>query len=295
MHIKKAAIIGKGAVGLLYGSLIARNIGPGAVEYVMDDDRLARHVEDAVTINGSPCRIRTVGASIAAEEGPVDLLILAIKATGLEQTVFTKEAFDMSRSLARSIHASDAPAVGTARRGQNWGFYNWLFSREMDRSHLYGEFGHRYNQVVCLAVAARKNRVPFSKLEADVKSLYHSWNECSKTYGHPPIKWSECAKAMKVYNQKGDVEKFPRWWLEEKCGFEFGHQKRNGLTQAEHLANVHRRRRLDSMMRLSEYLSGHPDATKNAACRDLGMSKSTVCRHWRMACAAAGIEDTRSL
>ena len=87
MHIKKAAIIGKGAVGLLYGSLIARNIGPGAVEYVMDDDRLARHAEAAVTINGSPCRIRTVGASIAAEEEPVDLLILAIKATGLEQAL----------------------------------------------------------------------------------------------------------------------------------------------------------------------------------------------------------------
>lgn len=213
---------------------------------------------------------------------------------GLEQTVFTKEAFDMSCSLAHSIHGNDLPATGKARRGQNWGFYNWLFSREMDRSRLYGEFGHRYNQVVCLSVAAKKNHVPFAKLETDVKSLYRSWNECSKKYGHPPIKWSECTKAMKVYNQKGDVEKFPRWWLEEKCGFEFGHQKRNGLTQAEHLANVHRRRRLDSMMRLSEYLTGHPDATKNAACRDLSMSKSTVCRHWRMACAAAGVDDTRS-
>lgn len=92
VHIKKAAIIGKGAVGLLYGSLIARNIGPDAVEYVMDDDRLARHAEDALTINGRPCRIRTVGASIAAEEEPVDLLILAIKATGLEQALVTMES-----------------------------------------------------------------------------------------------------------------------------------------------------------------------------------------------------------
>lgn len=92
MHIKKAAIIGKGAVGLLYGSLIARNIGTDAVEYVMDDDRLSRHAEDALTINGRPCRIRTVGASIAAEEETVDLLILAIKATGLEQALVTMES-----------------------------------------------------------------------------------------------------------------------------------------------------------------------------------------------------------
>lgn len=92
MQIQRAAIIGKGAVGLLYGSLIARNVGPDAVEYVMDDDRLARHAADAVTINGDPCRIRTVDASTAADEDPVDLLILAIKATGLEQALATMES-----------------------------------------------------------------------------------------------------------------------------------------------------------------------------------------------------------
>lgn len=92
MQIEKAAIIGKGAVGLLYGSLIARNIGMDAIEYVMDDDRLARHAADAVTINGEACAIRTIGAAVAADEEPVDLLILAIKATGLEQALFTMES-----------------------------------------------------------------------------------------------------------------------------------------------------------------------------------------------------------
>ena len=43
-----------------------------------------------------------------------------------------------------------------------------------------------------------------------------------------------------------------------------------------------------------EYLVSH-SATVREAARYFGMSKSTVCRHWRMACAAAGIEDTRSL
>lgn len=215
---------------------------------------------------------------------------------GLEQTDFSVDGFDMSMSLQsklRSSRAGEEPRAKTGRR-QNWGFYNWLLSREMDRSRLYGEFGHRYNQVVCLSVAARKNHVPYERLEDDVRKLYTSWNECSRKYGHPRIKWGECVKAMKVHGQRGDVEKFPRWWLEEKCGFEFGHQKRNGLTQAEHLAGVHRHRKLGSMSKLAEYLAEHPDATKNAAARDLGMSKSTVSRHWRMACAGAGVEDKRS-
>ena len=41
MQINKVAFIGKGGVGLLYGSMIARALGNDAVEYVMDDTRLS--------------------------------------------------------------------------------------------------------------------------------------------------------------------------------------------------------------------------------------------------------------
>lgn len=89
VRIEKAAIIGKGAVGLLYGSLIASNIGPDAVEFVMDDQRFRRHSDDKIRINGDPCEIRTVPAS---EAQPVDLLILAIKATGMETALRTMKS-----------------------------------------------------------------------------------------------------------------------------------------------------------------------------------------------------------
>ncbi|MFR3273572.1 MAG: ketopantoate reductase family protein [Slackia sp.] len=89
MQIEKAAIIGKGAVGLLYGGLIASNIGPDAVEFVMDDERFRRHANDRIRINGDPCEIKTVPAS---EAKPVDLVILAIKATGMETALRTMES-----------------------------------------------------------------------------------------------------------------------------------------------------------------------------------------------------------
>lgn len=88
MAISKAAIIGKGAVGLLYGSMIERGIGPDAVEFVMDDDRFARHAGETVTVNGEPCGISTIPAS-AAE--PVDLVILTVKAPGLAGALDTME------------------------------------------------------------------------------------------------------------------------------------------------------------------------------------------------------------
>ena len=79
MAIERVAIIGRGAVGLLYGSLIEKSLGPGVVEFVMDDERFARHAGETVTVNGEPCRVPTVPASKAT---PVDLVILAIKAPG---------------------------------------------------------------------------------------------------------------------------------------------------------------------------------------------------------------------
>ena len=43
MQINKVTFIGKGGVGLLYGSMIAKALGNDAVEYVMDDTRFERH------------------------------------------------------------------------------------------------------------------------------------------------------------------------------------------------------------------------------------------------------------
>lgn len=88
MGIQRAAIVGRGAVGLLYGSIIERNLGPDAVEYVMDDARFERHEGERVTVNGEPLRVRTLRAS---EATPVDLVIVATKATGLVEALDTLE------------------------------------------------------------------------------------------------------------------------------------------------------------------------------------------------------------
>ena len=104
MRINKVAFIGKGGVGLLYGSMIARVLGDGAVEFVMDDARYERHAADQLRINGEPCSLRSVRAS---EATPADLVILTIKTTGLSKhSIPWKPSWVPKRALRRCATAS---------------------------------------------------------------------------------------------------------------------------------------------------------------------------------------------
>ena len=89
MQINKVALIGKGAVGLLYADMLARTLDPDNVVFVMDDERYERHAGDALTINGEPCGLKSVRAS---ETAPADLVLLTVKTTGLGQALDTMES-----------------------------------------------------------------------------------------------------------------------------------------------------------------------------------------------------------
>ena len=100
MQINKVAFIGKGGVGLLYGSMIAQALGDDAVGYVMDDARFERHAGDALTVNGEPCALKSVRAS---EATPADLVILTVKTTGLDQALKTMEHIVGPNTLIASL------------------------------------------------------------------------------------------------------------------------------------------------------------------------------------------------
>lgn len=100
MTIERVAIIGRGAVGLLYASMIEQNIGSGVVEFVMDDERYERRKDQQITINGKPCLIPTIPASKAT---PVDLVILTIKAPGLAVALDTMEHLVDSNTYIASL------------------------------------------------------------------------------------------------------------------------------------------------------------------------------------------------
>ena len=76
--IETSALIGLGALGILFGRKM-----PG-VQVIADEARIARYAAEPVVCNGEECKFSYV---TPAEGKPVDLLLVAVKATVLEQAI----------------------------------------------------------------------------------------------------------------------------------------------------------------------------------------------------------------
>ncbi len=74
--IERAAFVGMGALGLLFGQSAVNNIGESAVTFLMDADRLARHSHDIYSINGRPVSFQMADTALAQ---PYDLVVVAVK------------------------------------------------------------------------------------------------------------------------------------------------------------------------------------------------------------------------
>jgi 2-dehydropantoate 2-reductase len=83
-EIKKIAIVGAGAMGAVYASLLYE-CNPGCVSFVADGDRLERLRRDGLIVNGKLYKIPVLGSE--DQTGPVDLVIVAVKNQHLEDAI----------------------------------------------------------------------------------------------------------------------------------------------------------------------------------------------------------------
>ncbi len=84
-EIKTVSIVGMGALGLLYADIIQSNLGDGVVSFVMDQARFEKYSGETFTINGQAKAFNMVSVD-AVKESP-DLVIVAVKSTGLEASL----------------------------------------------------------------------------------------------------------------------------------------------------------------------------------------------------------------
>lgn len=79
-EIKQTAIIGMGALGLLYGNRIASSIGNDRVHYVADEERARKYKDIKHTVNGVP---KCFHVEDSRYTKPADLVIVAVKYNAL--------------------------------------------------------------------------------------------------------------------------------------------------------------------------------------------------------------------
>ena len=84
MELKTVAIVGMGALGMLYGEQLQKVLPAGAVRFVMDEERFKRHKNDKYEVNGVE---QSFTLQSVAQAEPVDLVIVATKFSGLNEAL----------------------------------------------------------------------------------------------------------------------------------------------------------------------------------------------------------------
>lgn len=177
--------------------------------------------------------------------------------------------------------------------------YDWWKREILEKA----EPGHRYWCLMTLVIYARKcgmydakhnpHPVTQAELEKDCfEIMEHFESITDDEINH--FTEADVADALEAYNDKWI--KYPRDFIEYRCGFQIPHNKRNGQKQADHLEearairDIRQRRkgrkwtdgcgRKDKWLDVALWRATHPDGKKADCIRDLGIDKKTVYKHW---------------
>ncbi|MFC6464626.1 ketopantoate reductase family protein [Marinilactibacillus sp. GCM10026970] len=117
MNNKTVAIVGLGALGILYGQHLSEALGKDRVKVIVSKERKERYERDGVTLNGSPCDFNYV---LETEQGdPSDLVIVCTKSltldSGMESMKYQVGPQTTILSLINGISSED---ILGARFGQ---------------------------------------------------------------------------------------------------------------------------------------------------------------------------------
>lgn len=91
--IHRVGIIGRGAIGALYGSLLQQS-GVSELIFIADEQRRERYAREPFLINGQPARF-----TYRSEGAPLDLILIATKQSGLRSAIEQIRSFVDAHTL----------------------------------------------------------------------------------------------------------------------------------------------------------------------------------------------------
>jgi len=99
-QINKTAIIGMGALGLMYGEHIVSRLGKDSVSFILDDDRFERYQSRTFTCNGNKLDFKMQKSS---DKEIFDLIIVAVKYNSLKSALDTMKNFIGENTIILSV------------------------------------------------------------------------------------------------------------------------------------------------------------------------------------------------
>lgn len=110
-ELKKVLLIGRGAVGLVFGDLFETFLPQGDFAFLMDEARREKYAGTPLLINGTERHLPLISAKMPLVEneqgkqvsfGSADLILIATKAGGLEEAMKTAEGFCSDQTIFMS-------------------------------------------------------------------------------------------------------------------------------------------------------------------------------------------------
>lgn len=120
--IQKTAIIGMGALGLLYGNQIQESLGKEAVSFIVDQDRYDRYQNRKFTICGEE---KDFNIELSSEATPVDLVIVAVKYNALKSALDTMKNVVGENTIIMSVMNG---ITSEQIIGERYGFKNIIYT-----------------------------------------------------------------------------------------------------------------------------------------------------------------------
>lgn len=159
---KKTAIVGMGALGMLYARQIAATLGPDAVSFLADRERMDRYRETPFSINGESCTFRIEDCK---EAGTADFVIVAVKYNALSSALETmKSSIGPDTTIISVMNGIDSEAIIGERFGQEKVLY--CIAQGMDAMKFGSELTYTRSGELCLGTRIKGQDVRLKDLTA---------------------------------------------------------------------------------------------------------------------------------
>lgn len=160
--IERVHIIGMGALGMLYGSLITQRLGADSVRFIMDDARYERSCGLQHRVNGV---LTDFAACRASDARPCDLVIVAVKSTGLAAALDTMAtSVGPDTTIISVLNGISSEEIIAQRYGEERIVHTVAIA--MDAMHFGGDLTYTNPGRLCLGAATEAARPHLNRLTA---------------------------------------------------------------------------------------------------------------------------------